>query len=140
MWLGKLTALDMTPLGWLGRKTSTHINKTLNFNTGEKQQQQQQQQQQQKKKKKKQPKKTTTKNKNKKQKQTDTTSLNTKTRKAIDIWVIWPKTFIGNAVHIRIEWYFQSVLCYVYLRSSFVHKLLLIFVWIVIEILKEFKF
>ena len=23
MWLGKLTALDMTPLGWLGRKTST---------------------------------------------------------------------------------------------------------------------
>ena len=25
MWLGKLTALDMTPLGWLGRKTSTQI-------------------------------------------------------------------------------------------------------------------
>ena len=23
MWLGKLTALDMTPLGWLGGKTST---------------------------------------------------------------------------------------------------------------------
>ena len=23
MWLGKLTMLDMTPLGWLGRKTST---------------------------------------------------------------------------------------------------------------------
>ena len=23
VWLGKLTALDMTPLGWLGRKTST---------------------------------------------------------------------------------------------------------------------
>ena len=23
MWLGKLTALDITPLGWLGRKTST---------------------------------------------------------------------------------------------------------------------
>ena len=23
MWLGKLTALDMIPLGWLGRKTST---------------------------------------------------------------------------------------------------------------------
>ena len=27
MWLGKLTALDMTPLGWLGRKTSTQTNK-----------------------------------------------------------------------------------------------------------------
>ena len=26
MWLGKLTALDMTPLGWLGRKTSTQTN------------------------------------------------------------------------------------------------------------------
>ena len=26
MWLGKLTALDMTPLGWLGRKTSTRTN------------------------------------------------------------------------------------------------------------------
>ena len=25
VWLGKLTALDMTPLGWLGRKTSTQI-------------------------------------------------------------------------------------------------------------------
>ena len=23
VWFGKLTALDMTPLGWLGRKTST---------------------------------------------------------------------------------------------------------------------
>ena len=23
VWLGKLTALDMTPLGWLGHKTST---------------------------------------------------------------------------------------------------------------------
>ena len=28
MWLGKLTALDMTPLGWLGRKTSTLGRKT----------------------------------------------------------------------------------------------------------------
>ena len=27
MWLGKLTALDMTPLGWLSRKTSTQSNK-----------------------------------------------------------------------------------------------------------------
>ena len=27
MWLGKLTALDMTPLGWLGRKTSAQTNK-----------------------------------------------------------------------------------------------------------------
>ena len=26
MWLGKLTVLDMTPLGWLGRKTSTQTN------------------------------------------------------------------------------------------------------------------
>ena len=26
VWLGKLTALDMTPLGWLGRKTSTQTN------------------------------------------------------------------------------------------------------------------
>ena len=26
MWLGKLTALDKTPLGWLGRKTSTQTN------------------------------------------------------------------------------------------------------------------
>ena len=24
VWLGKLTALDMTPLGWLGRKTNTN--------------------------------------------------------------------------------------------------------------------
>ena len=29
MWLGKLTALDLTPLGWLGRKTSTQTNKFL---------------------------------------------------------------------------------------------------------------
>ena len=28
VWLGKLTALDMTPLGWLGRKTSTQTNKS----------------------------------------------------------------------------------------------------------------
>ena len=27
VWLGKLAALDMTPLGWLGRKTSTQTNK-----------------------------------------------------------------------------------------------------------------
>ena len=27
VWLGKLTVLDMTPLGWLGRKTSTQTNK-----------------------------------------------------------------------------------------------------------------
>ena len=27
VWLGKHTALDMTPLGWLGRKTSTQANK-----------------------------------------------------------------------------------------------------------------
>ena len=27
VWLGKLTALDMTPLGWLGRKTSTQTNR-----------------------------------------------------------------------------------------------------------------
>ena len=27
MWLGKLTALDMTPLGWLGRKASIQTNK-----------------------------------------------------------------------------------------------------------------
>ena len=27
MWLGKLTALDITPLGWLDRKTSTQRNK-----------------------------------------------------------------------------------------------------------------
>ena len=30
VWLGKLTALDMTPLGWLGRKTSTQTNTYLN--------------------------------------------------------------------------------------------------------------
>ena len=29
MWLGKLTVLDMTPLGWLGRKTSTQTNKII---------------------------------------------------------------------------------------------------------------
>ena len=28
VWLGKLTALDMTPLGWLGRKTSTQTKAT----------------------------------------------------------------------------------------------------------------
>ena len=27
VWLGKLTMLDMTPLGWLGHKTSTQTNK-----------------------------------------------------------------------------------------------------------------
>ena len=27
VWLGKLTALDMTPLGWLGCKTSTQTNR-----------------------------------------------------------------------------------------------------------------
>ena len=27
VWLGKLTVLDMTPLDWLGRKTSTQTNK-----------------------------------------------------------------------------------------------------------------
>ena len=31
MWLGKLAALDMTPLGWLGRKTSTQINTNINY-------------------------------------------------------------------------------------------------------------
>ena len=30
VWLGKLTALDMTPLGWLGRKTSTQTNILIN--------------------------------------------------------------------------------------------------------------
>ena len=29
VWLGKLTALDMTPLGWLGRKTSTQTNVSI---------------------------------------------------------------------------------------------------------------
>ena len=29
MWLGKLTVLDMTPLGWLGRKTSTQTKPKL---------------------------------------------------------------------------------------------------------------
>ena len=29
VWLGKLTALDMTPLGWLGRKTSIQTSFTL---------------------------------------------------------------------------------------------------------------
>ena len=33
LWLGKLTALDMTPLGWLGRKTSTQTNKHWNERT-----------------------------------------------------------------------------------------------------------
>ena len=32
VWLGKLTALDMTPLGWLGRKTSTQTNKPKYLN------------------------------------------------------------------------------------------------------------
>ena len=40
VWLGKLTALDMTPLGWLGRKTSTQTNNTysniLDTSTGSK--------------------------------------------------------------------------------------------------------
>ena len=33
MWLGKLTMLDMTPLGWLGRKTSiqTNLKETMSF-------------------------------------------------------------------------------------------------------------
>ena len=30
VWLGKLTELDMTQLGWLGRKTSTQTNKQVN--------------------------------------------------------------------------------------------------------------
>ena len=29
VWLDELTALDMTPLGLMGRKTSTHTQKTL---------------------------------------------------------------------------------------------------------------
>ena len=29
VWLGKLTALDMTPLGWLGRKTATQTNNII---------------------------------------------------------------------------------------------------------------
>ena len=29
VWLGKLTALDMTPLGWLGRKTSIQTNNKI---------------------------------------------------------------------------------------------------------------
>ena len=33
VWLGKLTALDMTTLGWLGRKTSTQTNNTSLLNT-----------------------------------------------------------------------------------------------------------
>ena len=32
VWLGKLTALNMTPLSWLDRKTSTHTNKQTNHN------------------------------------------------------------------------------------------------------------
>ena len=31
VWLGKLTALDMTELGWLGRKTTTQTNKPWSF-------------------------------------------------------------------------------------------------------------
>ena len=31
VWLGKLTALDMTPLGWLGRKTSTQTNNGIHW-------------------------------------------------------------------------------------------------------------
>ena len=31
MWLGKLTTLDMTPLGWLGRKTSTQPIRFLDY-------------------------------------------------------------------------------------------------------------
>ena len=31
MWLGKLTMLNMTPLGWLGRKTSTQTKDLLKF-------------------------------------------------------------------------------------------------------------
>ena len=31
VWLGKLTALDMTPLGWLGRKTSTQTISQINI-------------------------------------------------------------------------------------------------------------
>ena len=33
VWFGKLTALDMTPLGWLGRKTSTQTNNYFEFIT-----------------------------------------------------------------------------------------------------------
>ena len=33
VWLGKLTALNMTPLGWLVCKTSTHTNKIQQKNT-----------------------------------------------------------------------------------------------------------
>ena len=29
VWLGNLTALDMTPVGWLGRKTSTQTKQTI---------------------------------------------------------------------------------------------------------------
>ena len=29
VWLGKLTTLDITPLGWVGRKDSTQTNKNL---------------------------------------------------------------------------------------------------------------
>ena len=31
VWLGKLTTLDMTPLGWLGCKTSTQTNKLKEY-------------------------------------------------------------------------------------------------------------
>ena len=33
VWLDKLTALDMTPLGWLGRKTSTQTNEPLKYDS-----------------------------------------------------------------------------------------------------------
>ena len=33
VWLGKLTALDMVPLGWVGRKTSTQTT-TMSFMEG----------------------------------------------------------------------------------------------------------
>ena len=35
VWLGKLTALDMTPLGWLGRKTPTQTNNYMIHNLEE---------------------------------------------------------------------------------------------------------
>ena len=31
MWLGKLTPLDMTPFGWLGRKTTKPQHKQINI-------------------------------------------------------------------------------------------------------------
>ena len=33
MWLGKLTALDKTPLGWLGRKTSTQTKTAIGMDS-----------------------------------------------------------------------------------------------------------